>query len=65
MMVWEEGDPEMVRREVLRKPSSAKGGGLIFQSDHSMSGRVSGNTHDPSSSSSATTASIRSAPFAF
>ncbi|MCF7731294.1 MAG: hypothetical protein K9N23_06390 [Akkermansiaceae bacterium] len=46
MMVWEEGDPEKVRREVLRKLNSAKGGGLIFQSDHSVSSGVSGKTYD-------------------
>lgn len=46
MMIWEEGDPEKVRREVLRKLNSAKGGGLIFQSDHSVSSAVSGKTYD-------------------
>ena len=46
MMVWEEGDPNKVRREVLRKLNSAKGGGLIFQSDHSVSSGVSGKTYD-------------------
>lgn len=46
MMIWEEGDPAAVRREVLRKLNSAKGGGLIFQSDHSVSSAVSGKTYD-------------------
>jgi len=46
MQVWEEGDPEKVRREVLRKLNAAKGGGLIFQSDHSVSSAVSGQTYD-------------------
>lgn len=46
MVIWEQGDPEQVRREVLRKLNSAKGGGLIFQSDHSVSSSVSGHTYD-------------------
>ncbi|MBN8457713.1 MAG: hypothetical protein J0M04_07740 [Verrucomicrobia bacterium] len=46
MRVWEEGDPEKVRREVLRKLNAAKGGGMIFQSDHSVSSSVSGHTYD-------------------
>lgn len=44
--VWEEGDPAKVRREVLRKLNAAKGGGMIFQSDHSVSSSVSGRTYD-------------------
>jgi uroporphyrinogen decarboxylase len=46
MQVWEEGDPAKIRREVLRKLNAAKGGGLIFQSDHSVTGSVSGKTYD-------------------
>lgn len=46
MQVWEEGDPEKVRREVMRKLNAAKGGGMIFQSDHSVSSNVSGHTYD-------------------
>ena len=46
MQVWEEGDPDKVKREVLRKLNAAKGGGLIFQSDHSVSSAVSGKTYD-------------------
>ena len=46
MQVWEEGDPEEVRTEVLRKLNAAKGGGYIFQSDHSVSSGVSGETYD-------------------
>jgi hypothetical protein len=46
MQVWEEGNLENVRREVLRKLNAAKGGGLIFQSDHSVSSAVSGHTYD-------------------
>jgi uroporphyrinogen-III decarboxylase len=46
MQVWESGDREAVRREVLRKLNAAKGGGMIFQSDHSVSSAVSGQTYD-------------------
>ena len=44
--VWEDGNPEKVRREVLRKLNAAKGGGMIFQSDHSVSSQVAGKTYD-------------------
>jgi len=44
--VWEKGDREEIRREVLRKLNAARGGGYIFQSDHSVSGSVSGATYD-------------------
>ena len=46
IQVWEEGDPAKVEAEVLRKLNAAKGGGLIFQSDHSVSSAVSGRTYD-------------------
>ena len=46
IQVWETGDMEAVRREVLRKLNAAKGGGYIFQSDHSVSSAVSGRTYD-------------------
>lgn len=46
MQVWETGDREAIRREVLRKLNAAKGGGYIFQSDHSVSSAVSGRTYD-------------------
>jgi uroporphyrinogen-III decarboxylase len=44
--VWESGDQAAIRREVLRKLNAAKGGGLIFQSDHSVTSAVSGRTYD-------------------
>ncbi|MDD8026431.1 MAG: uroporphyrinogen decarboxylase family protein [Acidobacteriota bacterium] len=44
--VFEAGDPEAVRREVLRKLNAARGGGFIFQSDHSVTSGVSGWTYD-------------------
>lgn len=44
--VWESGVPAALRREVLRKLNAAKGGGYIFQSDHSVTSAVSGRTYD-------------------
>ena len=46
IQVWETGDRDAIRREVLRKLKAAKGGGFIFQSDHSVSSSVSGHTYD-------------------
>ena len=46
VQVWETGDRAAIRREVLRKLNAAKGGGYIFQSDHSVSSAVSGHTYD-------------------
>ena len=46
MQVWETGDRAAIRREVLRKLNAARGGGYIFQSDHSVSSAVSGHTYD-------------------
>jgi len=46
IQVWETGDKELIKKEVLRKLNAAKGGGFIFQSDHSVSSDVSGETYD-------------------
>ncbi|MCX6559056.1 MAG: hypothetical protein NTZ26_00950 [Candidatus Aminicenantes bacterium] len=46
IQVWESGDPEAIRRDVLRKLNAAKGGGYIFQSDHSVTSGVAGRTYD-------------------
>jgi uroporphyrinogen-III decarboxylase len=46
IQVWETGDRAAIRREVLRKLNAARGGGYIFQSDHSVSSAVSGPTYD-------------------
>lgn len=46
VMLWEKGDREAIRREVLRKLNAAKGGGYIFQSDHSVASDVSCHTYD-------------------
>jgi uroporphyrinogen decarboxylase len=46
IQVWERGDPEEVKREVLHRLDAARGGGYIFQSDHSVASDVSGHTYD-------------------
>ena len=46
VQVWEGGDREAIRREVFRKLAAARGGGYIFQSDHSVTSSVSGHTYD-------------------
>ena len=46
IQVWESGDRDAIRREVLTKLNAARGGGFIFQSDHSVSSAVSGQTYD-------------------
>ena len=46
IQVWEAGDREAIRRDVFRKLRAGQGGGLIFQSDHSVSSAVSGLTYD-------------------
>jgi len=44
--VWERGDPDEVRREVLHRLRAAEGGGYVFMSDHSVASDVSGQTYD-------------------
>jgi len=46
IQVWETGDLELIKRVTLNKLNAAKGGGFIFQSDHSVSSAVSGQTYD-------------------
>ncbi|MHC4511756.1 MAG: uroporphyrinogen decarboxylase family protein [Planctomycetota bacterium] len=46
IQVWETGEKGRIREEVLRKLNAAKGGGYIFQSDHSVASNVSGHTYD-------------------
>jgi hypothetical protein len=46
MRVWESGDREAVRRDVLHKLNAARGGGFIFASDHSVTSGVSGAAYD-------------------
>lgn len=44
--VWARGDKDELRRVVLTKLNAAKGGGYIFQSDHSVPSNVSGESYD-------------------
>jgi hypothetical protein len=46
IQIWETGDKAQIRKEVLRKLNAGKGGGYIFQSDHSVASNVSGHTYD-------------------
>lgn len=46
MQIWETGDKDLIKKEVLRKLNAAKGGGYLFQSDHSVSSAISGQTYD-------------------
>ena len=46
VQVWETGDRDAIRREVLRKLNAARGGGYAFFSDHSVTSGVSGQTYD-------------------
>jgi uroporphyrinogen decarboxylase len=43
---WAHKSPEELKPIVLRKLNAAKGGGLIFQSDHSVPSNVSGENYD-------------------
>jgi len=46
VIVWANGDREELKRTVLTKLNAAKGGGFIFQSDHSVPSSVSGTSYD-------------------
>jgi uroporphyrinogen decarboxylase len=46
IQIWETGDKDLIKREILKKLNAAKQGGYIFQSDHSVSSSVSGETYD-------------------
>ena len=46
IQAWESGNKEVIKKEVLRKLNAAKGGGYIFQSDHSVSSNISGQSYD-------------------
>jgi len=43
---WAHETPEALEPIVLRKLNAAKGGGYIFQSDHSVPSNVSGESYD-------------------
>jgi uroporphyrinogen decarboxylase len=44
--IWANGLEEDLKRVVLTKLNAAKGGGYIFQSDHSVPGNISGHNYD-------------------
>lgn len=44
--LWAEAPPEELERVVLYKPNAAKGGGYIFQSDHSVPSNVPPASYD-------------------
>jgi hypothetical protein len=44
--VLERGDPESIRQEVRRKLQAARGGGWVFQSDHSVSSQVAPESYE-------------------
>lgn len=46
VVLWAQGSREELKRAVLRKLNAAKGGGYIFQSDHSVPSNVSGQNYD-------------------
>ena len=46
VVVWAGGTRDEIKAAVLRKLNAAKGGGFIFQSDHSVPGNVSGPNYD-------------------
>ncbi len=46
VQIWAAGTKEELKAAVLRKLNAGKGGGLIFQSDHSVPGNVSGENYD-------------------
>ncbi len=46
VIAWADASREELKRIVLSKLNAAKGGGYIFQSDHSVPGNVSGESYD-------------------
>lgn len=46
VMTWARGDSVELRQTVLTKLNAAKGGGMIFQSDHSVPGNVSAGSFE-------------------
>jgi len=46
VITWAHGSREELKRVVLTKLNAAKGGGYIFQSDHSVPSNVSGQNYD-------------------
>ena len=46
VIAWAQSNKEQLKQTVLRKLNAAKGGGFIFQSDHSVPTNVSGENYD-------------------
>jgi len=46
VIAWAEASFEDLKKEVLRKLNAARGGGYIFQSDHSVPSNISGQRYD-------------------
>jgi hypothetical protein len=46
VMTWASGDRDLMKTEALTKLNAAKGGGYIFQSDHSVPSNVSGADYE-------------------
>jgi len=46
VLTWAHGRPGELKKSVLTKLNAAKGGGYIFQSDHSVPGNISGENYD-------------------
>ena len=46
VLLWANGSHEEIKRTVLTKLNAAKGGGYIFQSDHSVPSNISGQNYD-------------------
>ncbi len=46
VMAWADAGRDELKRIVLTKLNAAKGGGYIFQSDHSFPGNISGGNYD-------------------
>ena len=46
VMIWAKGEKQELKKAVLTKLNAAKGGGYIFQSDHSVPDNISGQSYD-------------------
>jgi uroporphyrinogen decarboxylase len=46
VVLWANGTKEEIKAAVLTKLNAAKGGGFIFQSDHSVPDSISGENYD-------------------
>jgi len=46
VLLWANGTKEEIKAAVLTKLNAAKGGGFIFQSDHSVPNTISGENYD-------------------